>query len=802
MNSLRKMQISEQNQKINKVTVEFRIAGIVQGVGFRPAVFRIAAANKIAGWVRNDGGGVEILAYGLEKDIVQFENSILSEIPFPARIDNLEKISREFTLNYTDFQIIESSSGELTAMISPDLATCSDCLKEISDPLNRRYLYPFTNCTNCGPRFSIITALPYDRRNTTMSHFKMCSDCEAEYNNPLDRRFHAQPNACPRCGPSVKLLDKSGNTISESEEALIKLAELIKNGCIVAIKGIGGFQLICSAVDEKAVEKLRQRKNRIRKPFAIMINDLSEINDFCEISDIEKSLIKSPRAPIVLLEKKSSCQQASFMNLVAPGISTLGVMLPYSPLHHILMKYLGIPVIATSGNQSDEPICTDESAALTKLSEIADCFLVHNRPIARSLDDSIVRVISGKPCVFRSARGYSPQTIKLDRSMEEVLAYGAHQKNTFAFSRGNLIQFSQHIGDLDNCDTEQSLISNISDQQKIWNFKPEVVISDMHPMYFTSSLVERSNLKKLKVQHHIAHVLAVALEKGVKSQFLGVSWDGTGFGPDNKIWGGEFFVVDGKKITRFAHFREFPLPGAEAAIKNPWRTAVSLLSECGFNTLSHFSSSSLPLLNKIPSSDIRMILNIVKKRINSPMTTSAGRLFDAVAALTGICLKNTYDGEAPAMLESIARQTAECASIDRRELEEPYVDFSISSSLQYLSSRCYSFNYHSDLKSRSIIIDWMDLISDIISDLNSGKVSAGEISVKFHNCLVQLLKDITMFSGLNKVILSGGCFQNRFLSELAETQLSSSGIQVFRSENIPSGDGGICAGQIAWYNNS
>ena len=558
--------------------LHLEIHGAVQGVGFRPFIHRLATSLNLYGWINNSVQGVTVEIEGDLYQLREFMTRMEREKPPQSFIQSLESTYLD-PVGYKSFEIRESShSGKLTTLVLPDIATCNDCLEEIFDPQNHRYLYPFTNCTNCGPRFSIIEALPYDRHKTTMKMFQMCDKCRAEYEDPTNRRFHAQPNACPECGPHLELWDGAGKGLSSHNQALLDTAKAIREGSIIGVKGLGGFHLMVDATNQEAVQELRKRKRREEKPFALMYPSLNLIKSHCEISPLEERLLISPESPIVLLKEKSGSNE-HIAEAVAPGNPYLGIMLPYTPLHHILMTELNSPVVATSGNISDEPICIDEHEAPERLGEIADFFLVHNRPIARHVDDSIVRIVLDREIVMRRARGYAPLPISIKKKIPSILAVGAHLKNTIALSVENQIFVSQHIGDLETDAAFHAFQNVIQSFEQLYDSKPELVVCDAHPDYLSTQYAQTLNLPIQTVQHHYAHVSACMLENELEPPLLGVSWDGTGYGSDNTVWGGEFFLVSQDHYERIAHFRPFPLPGGELAIKEPRRSATGLLQE-------------------------------------------------------------------------------------------------------------------------------------------------------------------------------------------------------------------------------
>ena len=544
----------------------------MQGVGFRPFVFRLAEEMKLKGWVMNNTQGVFLEAEAEPEVLQEFLRRIQSEKPAIASIQSFE-YSYLDPVSYATFEIRESEDGAKTALILPDIATCPECLREIFDPLNRRYRYPFTNCTNCGPRFSIIEALPYDRPRTSMRIFEMCLECSAEYHDPRNRRFHAQPNACPKCGPKLELWDENGKRIAIGDQALRRAALSINLGLIVAVKGLGGFHLMVDAMHESAIHRLRHRKRREEKPFALMFPSLSAIADYAEVDAMEERILRSPEAPIVLLQRALSCDLSSS---IAPGNPYLGIMLPYTPLHHLLMHEIGGPVVATSGNISDEPICTREQEAVLRLKGIADVFLVHNRPIVRHVDDSVVRIMAGREMIVRRARGFAPLPVLLESETPEVVAVGAHQKNAIAASVGRQVFISQHIGDLETVPAYQAFEQVIDDFGELYELKRSTFACDEHPDYFSTQYAQKqAGAAVVPVQHHYAHALSCMAENELQPPVLGISWDGSGYGPDGTVWGGEFLRITSAGYERVAHLRTFALPGGEKAVKEPRRVALS-----------------------------------------------------------------------------------------------------------------------------------------------------------------------------------------------------------------------------------
>jgi hydrogenase maturation protein HypF len=741
-----------------KITVH----GAVQGVGFRPFVYRLATQLGLAGWVLNSSQGVFIEVEGALDLLQVFRARLEKEKPALAIIQSLESSFLD-SVGYHGFEIRYSDhTGPKTALILPDIATCADCLREVFDPFNRRYRYPFTNCTNCGPRFSIIEELPYDRPNTSMRRFKQCPECEAEYHDPLNRRFHAQPNACSRCGPHIELWDAQRKVLASEDPALLKAADLIRQGNVVALKGIGGFQLICIAHEENVVLRLRQRKRRPGKPFALMYPAFDQIRRDCVVSSLEEQLLNSPESPIVLLTRRTG--DVPIAPSVAPGNRTLGVMLPYTPLHHLLMRELGVPVIATSGNLANEPICIDEIEAIDRLKEVADFFLVHDRTIVRHVDDSIARVVCDREMVLRRARGYAPLPVRMKEPLPTVLAVGAHLKNAVALNVGQDVFISQHIGDLETTMALTAFHRTVTDLPRLYDTQPLLIACDLHPDYLSSRYATGTHLKVERVQHHWAHVLACMAENELEPPVLGVSWDGTGYGTDGTIWGGEFLVPQGDLFERVAHIRQFRLPGGEMAVKEPRRTGLALLyavwGEKGFN------ESGLAPFAEFSGTELGLLRQMLVKGLNAPVTSSVGRLFDGIAALIGLRQQVTFEGQAAMELESVIEP----------EVTETY-PFGLSNGAPQ-------------------IVDWGPMIGEILVDLRRG-ISPGAISAKFHNTLAEIIVAIARQIVTPKIVLTGGCFQNRYLLEQAVQRLSQAGFKPYWHQRVPPNDGGIALGQIA-----
>ena len=765
---------------MNRLKVVIR--GAVQGVGFRPFVHRLATELHLPGWVNNSSQGVFIEVEGARRTLDQFLSRVTAEKPAHSFIQSLESSWLD-RVGYRTFEIRESgNSGPKTAFVLPDIGTCPDCLDEIFDPANRRYHYPFTNCTHCGPRFSIIEALPYDRANTSMKSFTMCPQCQAEYDDPQNRRFHAQPNACPVCGPHLELWNADGAAIAKNHDALALTASALQAGQIVAVRGVGGFHLMVDARDAEAVSQLRERKHRQDKPFALLFPDLEAIRSTCHVSPLEERLLCSAEAPIVLLKKRLGTTLA---DEIAPGNPNIGAMLPSNPLHHLLMAELKFPVVATSGNQSDEPICIHGPEALSRLRGIADLFLVHDRPIVRHVDDSIVRVMLDREMILRRARGYAPLPISLKGSnvnRDTVLAVGAHLKNSVALAVDDQVFISQHIGDLETEQANDAFRRVAEDLAKLYEARPGIVAADLHPNYLSTQfadglttakksppngngLSETHLPDKFPVQHHVAHVLSCIAENEVCLPALGISWDGTGYGTDGTIWGGEFFRVTENEVKRIAHWRPFRLPGGEKAVKEPRRSATGLAFEM-FGEAA-FSRNDLPFLATFTVFEISALKAMLRRKLNSPVCSSVGRLFDAVAGFINLRQRIKFEGQAAMELEF---------AMDGVSTNDAYpITLSDKS---------------------PAVLDWAPMIEAILVDMRSN-VTTGIISMKFHNALAEAAVMVAKKSGETHVVLSGGCFQNRYLTERTEQRLREENFQPYWHQRVPPNDGGICLGQVA-----
>lgn len=791
------------------------VRGAVQGVGFRPFVYRLATELQLTGWVNNSAQGVTIEVEGERVPVERFLVRLAAEKPPRSFIQSLESSWLD-PAGHQGFVIRPSTpGGEKCALVLPDLATCPDCQREIFDPGNRRHRYPFTNCTNCGPRYSIIESLPYDRPNTSMRRFAMCPVCQAEYENPLDRRFHAQPNACPQCGPHLELWDREGRVLAQRDDALLAAAAAIRAGRLVALKGLGGFQLLADARSTEALQQLRQRKRREEKPFAIMVPSLAQAKTLCTVDALEERLLLSPEAPIVLLRQRPSPSEfvprppslgladssdRPLSPLVAPGNPYLGLMLPYTPLHHLLLAELGLPLVATSGNLSDEPICIEEREALDRLGAIADLFLVHNRPIVRHVDDSMARVLLGREQVLRRARGYAPLPITVAAAQPRVLAVGAHLKNSVALAVGHQVFVSQHIGDLETPESLRAFERVTADLQQLYATQPEVIVADAHPDYLSTKFARRSGLPVEAVQHHVAHVLACLAENELTPPALGISWDGTGYGLDGTIWGGEFLLVDEAGVHRVAHLRPFRLPGGEKAVKEPRRVALGLLYELYGARV--FDMTHLAPVAAFSGAELAVLKTMLAKGLNSPATSSVGRLFDAVASLIGLHQKLRFEGQAAMALEF---------ALDEAQTEEAF-EFSLTTISPAPSVPCPTPLPLSSVEASAIhpsslvlhpssprwIVDWAPAIGQLLADVERG-LSPSALSARFHNGLVEAILAVARRVQTEKVVLTGGCFQNRFLTERAVRRLTESGFRAYWHQRVPPNDGGIALGQAVAF---
>jgi len=749
-----------------KIRKNIIIKGIVQGVGFRPFIHKLVKNYNLSGWVLNSNQGVEMDIEGKTEEINNFINDIKKKLPPLARIEKIE-VNQLPLIGYKGFNIKKSIVKEEGGfvLVSPDISICKDCLQELFDLHNRRFRYPFINCTNCGPRFTIIKDIPYDRGKTTMNNFKMCSLCQSEYDDIEDRRYHAQPNACVDCGPQVSLYQNKRKL--EGIDPIEKSVKLLKEGKIGAIKGLGGFHLACDATNNKAVTRLRRLKNREAKPFALMSPDLEKINQFCEVNKKEEEWLINQSRPVVLLKKKKN---NLISPLVAPNNNCLGVMLPYTPLHYLLLKDNFTALIMTSGNITDQPIIGYNQEALEKLDRIADFFLLYNRDIFNRCDDSVVKIINDDNVFFRRSRGYVPHPIILDFKLKEVLALGGELKNTISFSKENYVFLSQYLGDLKSVENLEFFKESITSFKKMFEVKPEIIACDLHPDYLSTQYAEEIKVKKglkvVRVQHHHAHIVSCMAENNIKEKVIGVAYDGTGYGDDGNIWGGEFLLCDLKEYIRVGHLKYYPLPGGDKAIAEPWRMVYSYLySIYGPRA----KKIDIDFIRRMDYDKLSIIEKMIDKNINSPLTSSCGRLFDAASSLIGIRDEVTYEGQAAMELESF------CAyGIKKR------------------------YNFCICKEGEEFIIDPQEIFIDIIKDLKKG-IDKKVIAAKFHNTVaeftVNLCGKIRENTGINKIALSGGVFQNRYLTDKIISLLEKDDFQVYTQRKVPPNDGGISLGQ-------
>lgn len=766
------------------------ITGIVQGVGFRPFIYNLAKRLSLNGWVKNTSGGVEIEIEGNEISIDNFKIILMKELPPLAIIDSIEQHSMPIK-GYTEFQIHHSSSSPNAFQpVSPDISICPDCLSELLNPDDRRYRYPFINCTNCGPRFTIINDIPYDRPNTTMGGFEMCPDCKAEYEDPTNRRFHAQPIACPKCGPHVWLESNDRNILFEHNNAIRETKRLLKKGKIIAIKGLGGFHIACDATNETAVEKLRQRKFRVDKPFAVMVPDIITAKQHCCVSSEEQALLESRMRPIVILDR---LENSSIANGIAPNQNTVGVMLPYTPLHYLLFsnsqketKHCANVLVMTSGNLSEEPIAFDNDPARQQLSSLVDYFLMHNRPIQTRCDDSVTRILPDKnnPMILRRSRGYAPNPIHVPWNLPMILATGAELKNTFCLTRDRYAFVSHHIGDLENFETFQSFEEGIRNFENLFKLTPEAIAFDLHPNYLSTQYAleraSRDNLPSFGIQHHHAHIASCMAENHIPSSspVIGVSFDGTGYGIDGAIWGGEILLSDYKSFKRLYHLKYYRIPGGDMAIRNPSRLALAYLSQADIEW-----DKNLPSFQASSAQQLKTLKAQLSHRINAPFSSSMGRLFDAVAALIGVRQSINYEAQAAIELEAIADPTETSAYSFDFYREEP----------ESLSSN-----------TSPTIIDPDPLLSEILIDYQNN-CPISKISSKFHNSVANMVlnvcSEIRNQHGISDVVLSGGVWQNQTLLLKTLACLEKEKFHTNIHLNLPPNDGGVSFGQaiIAYH---
>lgn len=743
-----------------------RVRGTVQGVGFRPLVLRLANELGLSGWVRNDAEGVLVRVLGTAAQLDDLALSISKRAPSAARITTIEWLDTQAPdpAVKSGFRIIDSHGigDEIQTGAPVDLAPCDECRRELEDPADRRYGYPFINCTQCGPRYTLIERLPYDRALTTMAVFEMCADCQREYADPHNRRFHAEPNACQKCGPQLQLTDAEGKILADGPAALELTVASLCAGGIVAVKGVGGFHLMTDATDETAVNTLRERKHREEKPFAVMFRDVAMLRCYAEVSTDAARLLESQQCPIVLVFKRP---QAALASGVAPHNPWVGALLPSSPLHLLLMNRLACPLVATSANRSDEPLCTDDDEARQRLAGIADHFLGHQRGIARPADDSVVRFTTGGAAiVLRRARGHAPTPLELPASFPHaVLCVGAHMKNTVAVASGRRLVLSPHIGDLGGTATHDVFTRTIDTLTSLFASSPAAIVCDKHPDYHSTRFAIASGLPCIAVQHHLAHILAVLLEHGHAADgVLGVAWDGTGYGEDGSVWGGEFILLENGRASRFAHLRPFRLLGGEAAARDARRVAVAL-ADSGDGS----GSGEVVARFGFSKSEGAILEAMSRHGTNSPACTSVGRLFDGVGALLGLGCRNSFEGQVPLAVEAAAIG----APIDGDTLRFQVGQGSNGSILE---------------------MDWRPAIAPLLAQRSH---DSGRVSAAFHRGLAEAMLEICSLARVKTVVLSGGCFQNALLRHFAWSKLSNAGFTVLASRDLPSNDGAIAAGQ-------
>jgi len=731
------------------------IAGIVQGVGFRPFVFRLAAELGLTGWVRNSPAGVELELQGRAEQLAGFRQRLQAELPPLAVISSLESRDLPVVPDETGFAILASSDGRREARIAPDSALCADCLRELSDPADRRYRHPFITCTNCGPRWTIVTGIPYDRPLTTMAPFPLCPACGAEYGNPRDRRFHAQPIACPDCGPRLSLVPGHADPLGQA-------IALLQQGLIVAIKGLGGYHLAVDACNNQAVARLRQRKQRDEKPFAVMVPDLATARQLADLDQLEERLLAAPEAPVVIVRSRAATPVAE---LVAPGSRWIGLMLAYTPLHQLLFADSGLQaLVMTSANASDEPMLSDDAEAAEQLAGIADAILGHNRVIQVRTDDSVLRVFQGRPLFYRRSRGYVPRPVPLPFDAGKILAVGAELKNTICLTRAREAFLSQHIGDLKNEATLATFCRTIDHLGTVMEIRPELVACDRHPDYLSTRYAEELGLPLVRVQHHHAHMASCMAENGLESDVIGVILDGTGLGDDGTIWGGEFLVGGYDGLRRAGHLKQVRLPGGDLAAREPWRMAAAWLHGALGEAV-----WQLPGMPVLAAAERQLLQTMLERGINAPFSSSMGRLFDTAAFLVGAATRNSFDGQAGMALEALAETAATPELLPYRV--QPGAPFQL---------------------------DPEPLLLGLLQRLQAGE-SAASLARAFHASLAAAVVDgcdlIRQDCGLDRVVLSGGVFQNRLLTELVYTFLARSNFSVFIHRLVPPNDGGIALGQ-------
>ena len=745
-----------------EVNKQIHVSGVVQGVGFRPFVYQLAQEYHLNGFILNDASGVKIELEGVEDSIRSFMKALQSDLPPLSRIDSIQEHQGEY-MGYHCFQILQSETqdNKLT-LVSPDIAICDHCLEEMQDPNNARYAYPFINCTDCGPRYSIMTTLPYDRPNTTMGSFVMCEACSKEYNDPLDRRFHAQPISCPECGPRLTLFDSKSQVLDRDNKAIKRISDAIKNGSIVAIKGLGGFHLLCDATNDTAVGMLRERKKRPSKPFAVMFPDIETINTSALISHEERELILSKEKPIVIVTKRS--RSSAISDLVAPNIDRIGLFLPYTPLHHLLLQEINIPLVATSANLSDEPIIRNADELINKLGHVIDLVLDHDRKILNANDDSVVQMAGKEKVTLRLSRGYAPKSIKLPfKSDKKILAVGANQKNGVVLIFEDTLVISPYIGDLNSLESFEYFERTLESFKRFYDFEPEIIVYDKHPEYMTTKWAETLKIKQpecefIQIQHHYAHLLSVMAEFNLDRRVLGFSFDGTGYGDDGTIWGGEVMITENQHYERIITLAPFSLLGGEKAIKEPRRSALALLFET--YSLEELDRVDSPTLEQFTKAEMKMLHHAWREKINSPLCSSMGRLFDAVASMADLIHISTFEGESGLLMEK-------------------YVDKNITQTFPY--------------EINDGVIDLQPMIKAMVQ-----KKDKVEIISSFFNTLVEIIFHIRVDHSQLPLVFSGGVFQNRVLVEKISRRCKDEKLEYYFNSETAINDGGIALGQ-AWF---
>jgi hydrogenase maturation protein HypF len=746
------------------------MTGALQGVGFRPFVHRLANTERLRGFVRNTGDGVSIEVEGAGRALQRFLTRLDKEMPSHAEVFE-RRAAPLAPRGEPGFVVAESIwAGAGAAVVTPDRATCPDCLREILDPADRRHLYPFTTCVHCGPRYSIIEALPYDRERTTMRHFALCPACEAEYAEPGCRRFHAEPIACPDCGPRLAMWNETGAVMDTGHAALLEAVAALRRGMIVALKGLGGFQLLANAGNEAAVRRLRLRKQRPAKPFAVMVPSLEAALGIAHVGVLERQVLASAEAPIVLLRARS--YNPGIAQGVAPDNACLGVMLPYTPLHHLLLRAFASPLIATSGNRGNDPIVADEADAIEQLGGIADCFLVHDRPIVRPVDDSIVRVMAGQAVILRRARGYAPLPITCAAVTRPVLALGGQQKNAVATGASGRLFLGPYIGDLNALRSRVAFERMTAELPALHGIVPAAVACDAHPDYHATRFAVECGLPVTHVPHHLAHVLACMADNGLDGPVLGIAWDGTGLGTDGTVWGGEFLTVETGYFRRVAHLRQFRLPGGEAAIREPRRAALGLLHALdGDDAL---ANAALPPVTAFTAAERTVLATMLRRGVNAPLTSSAGRLFDAVAALVGLCQVNSFEGEAAMAVEFAA---------SRARAPTPLPPMVLRGKAGVSRG-----------KPSRLTVDWRPAVAALIRERAQGTAPEA-LAAALHEVLSAAIVDVARRVGRRHVVLTGGCFQNARLTERTVDRLRAAGFAPWFHQRVPPNDGGLAIGQ-------